>query len=658
MHGDLHMRNLERIPFSIRRVVSAAVGPTRTFSNVQRARDLMDDSKLSDAQKLAFLPILYANLDSDKVPAAPLVDELARHPTVVDDIRCAVVSLEAVFGMRLNGEVGVFLWPRVAVWIDFIDLHRKLLPETICDLLPADMTLYTDFMSFCGPLHDDPETYAIMASTPRFWRWLVKTLTFLPRIPEQYLRAIMLNDIGGFLADSGVRSHPERLEEMIDMTGGSIDDFFAPLIWEYLHSAIQDPSPDPNIPLECIQHLITFIKDADAFPINCEDEWLTVPIGPLGRALYECDFAEELVSAFLFFCDSDKPLIDAPYPIDQCMKLFQRMIFASSPALWAEEVLERGLLRVLVLITLKCDSHGWRIDHWVRFYLQIQLPPALVYYYALGTFEESLEKIHDLLSADAFKNSTLCDHWRQFLGYMQERVDALDEFAAKTVAYKTCDNLRCGSIEDTDNIAGRCSGCQGFYYCSRECQKVDWKAGHRTFCHNHQTLLLTRSASDPHLVFAERSFLRHLLHHKYIKERRSIWVQQVNILATQTGERSVSPVLFTLFDFCKSPPLITVYDVDTGGFELNDSDDTTSPEWEDLVDRARRSEGRMQLHGLRVLEGPPRVWVIPLRSESPQGYECLRDLAARVRAGEVKETGVMEEIDVILGSAGDVMEVH
>ncbi|KAJ7636268.1 hypothetical protein FB45DRAFT_1137787 [Roridomyces roridus] len=31
MHPDLHIRNLERIPFSIRRFVAAAVGPTRTY---------------------------------------------------------------------------------------------------------------------------------------------------------------------------------------------------------------------------------------------------------------------------------------------------------------------------------------------------------------------------------------------------------------------------------------------------------------------------------------------------------------------------------------------------------------------------------------------------------------------------------------------------
>ncbi|KAJ7613534.1 hypothetical protein FB45DRAFT_268020 [Roridomyces roridus] len=470
----------------------------------------------------------------------------------------------------------------------------------------------------------------------------------------------MLNDIGGFLADSDVRSHPERLEEMIDAAGGSMDDF-APLILGYLRGCTQQQSPDPDLPLDYVHHVLTFIKHADAFPVDCEHEWMTIPVGSFGRALYEADFAEELVSAVLLFCDGDKPHDDAQYAIDGCMKLMYRMVFMSSPAFWAE-FLERGFLRALVLITLKCETHGWRLNHYVRFFLQVQLPPALVYYYIVGTLEESLEKVRGLISGDDFKRCAVYAQWQHFLAHAQERLDAHDEFAFRTVAYKTCDNLRCGSIEYTECIAGRCSGCQAFYYCSRRCQKVDWKAGHRTFCDSHQRLLLTQK--EQRLLFVERSFLRYLVHRKYLNERRSILAQQVTILAAQTvGERGAPPVLFTLFDFQKSPPLITVYIADVGleglkGLELKEPDGTPSPEWEDLVERARRSQGRMQLHGVRILESPPHVWVIPLRSESAEGYERLLDLAGRVRAGEVEETGVPEEIEGILGSLGNVVEVH
>ncbi|KAJ7636336.1 hypothetical protein FB45DRAFT_445701 [Roridomyces roridus] len=377
---------------------------------------------------------------------------------------------------------------------------------------------------------------------------------------------------------------------MINVAGGSIDDF-APLLLGYLRRCIQHPSPDPNLYFQCIRHLINFIIHADAFPIEREHEWSSIPVGPLGRTLYEFNFEVELVSTVIFYCENDETHEDTPYAIDECMKLIYRMTSMSSPAAWAGQLLKRGLLRALVLITPQCESHGWWIEYWVRFCLQGQLPLALVYYHTLGAFDESLKKVRGLMSGDRFKRSPLYQEWQQFLTYtMQERLDARDEFAAKTVAYKACDNLRCGS-------AGRCSECQGFYYGSRECQKVDWKAGHRGVCDPYRSLLLTKIAPEPYLGCTERSFLRHLIHHKYVKERRSIWVQQVNIFAAQPGKSSVSPVLFTLFDFCQSPPLIKVYDADVEDCGLDEFEDTTSPEWEDLIERARRSEGRMQLHG-------------------------------------------------------------
>ena len=41
----------------------------------------------------------------------------------------------------------------------------------------------------------------------------------------------------------------------------------------------------------------------------------------------------------------------------------------------------------------------------------------------------------------------------------------------------------CGSSEDElEAKLKRCNNCKEVYYCSRECQKKDWKRGHRDTC--------------------------------------------------------------------------------------------------------------------------------------------------------------------------------
>jgi hypothetical protein len=33
-----------------------------------------------------------------------------------------------------------------------------------------------------------------------------------------------------------------------------------------------------------------------------------------------------------------------------------------------------------------------------------------------------------------------------------------------------------------------CGGCQGVRYCSSECQRKDWKMGHKAVCQQHQKM--------------------------------------------------------------------------------------------------------------------------------------------------------------------------
>ena len=56
--------------------------------------------------------------------------------------------------------------------------------------------------------------------------------------------------------------------------------------------------------------------------------------------------------------------------------------------------------------------------------------------------------------------------------------------AVKNVKLRNvCDNAQCSSFEGEDTPKmQKCAGCGVVRYCSPECQKVDWKAGHKAEC--------------------------------------------------------------------------------------------------------------------------------------------------------------------------------
>jgi hypothetical protein len=45
---------------------------------------------------------------------------------------------------------------------------------------------------------------------------------------------------------------------------------------------------------------------------------------------------------------------------------------------------------------------------------------------------------------------------------------------------RTC--AKCGKSASVDTPLHRCGGCRAVYYCSRECQAIEWKASHKVAC--------------------------------------------------------------------------------------------------------------------------------------------------------------------------------
>ncbi|KAJ7116887.1 hypothetical protein C8R44DRAFT_791594 [Mycena epipterygia] len=310
-----------------------------------------------------------------------------------------------------------------------------------------------------------------------------------------------------------------------------------------------------------------------------------------------------------------------------------------------EEALDADLLRVIVTCaTLPCAR---KINHHLRSLLRRAISSGLFYYYVVAQLQSSRAAVEELVSTDAFKNCSVYGEWEHFMTVTDDRFDVLTD--VDYPAEKACDNLKCDIIDEKSSFE-RCSGCKSVYYCSRECQITDWQEGaHRKACRSYQSASLSLTElSKPIFTVRERAFIRALLHHDYTMHASSICKKQVEFMA----EHPTCDLLITLFDYCTGHLQIEVHSAAHSPLStiLEEADD----EWTDFIARAAWSQGRLQLHVMRVLDGTTTpYWVVPLRSSSSDIFDSLRDLARH----PISE-GVMDEISDLLEDSQDVLQIH
>ncbi|KAJ7614970.1 hypothetical protein FB45DRAFT_1064583 [Roridomyces roridus] len=658
MHPDLDVRSIRLLPVNFQSLTSTAAAASRTFLDVLLVKTLSHTDPLSASQRSLLLPVWFANLDLEKIPTSDQLEDMHGGSAIVEDIQCAIISVDSIMRLRLKGDVGTSLWPRVWGWFEFLEMHRNYLSAADIPLLP-EIDAYCTFITFVSFVRVHPATYDLMSTTPQFWGFIVEAWSLIPQMDDtageaaEAVRAIMLHVVAQLLVASKASPDSQILAEMIE-AAGSID-HLARLVLEFIRVTITEPLPDSASPASYLQNLLFFAIGAGV----CQDKESDMTSRRLISALCELDLNRELLSVIFFLCDRSDP--DAWIVLGLCVWLMRYMVNLSRPNMWLDALLQRGLLRALILVThragIDSDEVEPRLREPLRAFLR-DVTSGLVYYRPIITFEKAFKEAQGSISADTFKDHPLSADWKHFLTATRDLLDALEGFHSPSFrTLKACDNLECGSIGETNAMAGRCSGCHTFYYCSQECQKIDWKAGHRNCCASHSGLLLAEH-DDPNLSFKERSFLRALVHHKYLKERRSICFKQVQVLAAHPADSETSPLLFTLFNFDRCPPVVKVHEVGNLPKRVADLVGTDSAEWTDIVERAERDGGYTQLHGLCVRDGKrPRVWVIPLRTNIPLIHEGLKALADRVRLGELSDKrALLREIRRVLDE--EVTEIH
>ncbi|KAJ7663419.1 hypothetical protein DFH06DRAFT_1324878 [Mycena polygramma] len=166
--------------------------------------------------------------------------------------------------------------------------------------------------------------------------------------------------------------------------------------------------------------------------------------------------------------------------------------------------------------------------------------PATVHYHVLVDLANRNVAPADIGSADDFCRRDVFQAWMYFHQLAEVRLKLLSVFDMKNhVSHRACDNVECGIILEKSTLLC-CSGCRESLYCSKYCQKLDWRSGHRESCVWHQT---SHENFRRDYSSRESAFLRAVIHHDYQSIRPAMCKLLVDAWAVQPDAS-----FFAIFD--------------------------------------------------------------------------------------------------------------
>ncbi|KAJ7142645.1 hypothetical protein C8R44DRAFT_865966 [Mycena epipterygia] len=286
---------------------------------------------------------------------------------------------------------------------------------------------------------------------------------------------------------------------------------------------------------------------------------------------------------------------------------------------WMVEMLKAGLLNAFVALT-KVDS----VPDSARIILRQSLPASMVHYSVVSQADVLIGGITNDADIKSVRDaSQIFDEWRLFHNLTSDRMAAKSQYdSGEYVSAQACNNMTCGVILPRSRFR-RCSGCARRYYCSPECQAVDWRAdGHRTVCASFRTPY----EPDP-VTTRDRAFMRLLFHGCYERSKRALFLQQITFM----HENPSTSKFYTMYDY-------TV---------------TVAPP---------ASGGRMEMHVFNVSQdGAHQFRIFPLRSSRPNICFGLRAIADAIPPGadlDSLSADLGEKVDALLHRTQDVVQIH
>ncbi|KAF7334548.1 MYND-type domain-containing protein [Mycena venus] len=488
------------------------------------------------------------------------------------------------------------LWPRLWAWILFFHAYRECLPSA---LTKPDIRL--EFLGLFYYLGRDLDTKTSIRRTPGILSLVVDAWVFMVDSGTA-LDTVEFLDLCSAM-DSVNADNEANLAQIVDSAGGSAA--LASLIVKSINIFISAQGQqqhmsdrEKNRHLSMFASVLGFVRDV-ASSDNVESTQRDRLLWPV---LVSAGLTRALTTAAARLVDETlPPHLYPPRALTFCFQILHGLLG------W-HRAMQESLASGLLPLVVRCAT------------------------FQTGLFNIEPASLLDILSIS---------------------------LPASTIYYTVLAELQCGVIRKKVDFM-RCSHCRYSYYCSVDCQRIDWRSGHRERCHS-----IRISKFKDNLEAKNRSFMRALLHKDIMNLRycESPCLQDPTRIAylreTQTNP---SNLLVTVMDYtdgysriypATGTPKMYIDGLDGPRTEDKDGDIY----WNECISRAARSRGRMELHLMVVQDGPmqwPRRLMFPQRSECPSFHDGLAKILKE--AGNTFET--TKKIQQLLEADESGVKIH
>ncbi|KAJ7176217.1 hypothetical protein C8R43DRAFT_555901 [Mycena crocata] len=622
MHQSLRLQ-ISRFPPTIRKAAAAASGPNGSLDSLEHLCSLMPYMTRVNAGRL--LPVFYSHLDSAGIPTPAEMDAPRMS---LDRVAKAMSALKALYSINIHipYPAGPDVWPRVWHWARFLRTFR----EQILELNPpSEAEMCLDFLLFCGYFLSHNPTSELILATPGF-RFMLARCWFCLSLIDTFrgwrddvgmgFRDAATSDLSRYLRR--LNATPAFLEEFSEGAGGSISDLASIVIQYFDFLVYPDSTPLPPTNVDSLCGVLLFIHDTDE-TLNGGGKG-NLQMGALCTELLKHGIEWTLTRTLLALTRTSTS--DTGPAVQTCLILMQRMFTTMPGAAFLPNALTHGLLRALVSFATHDIADG--IHFHLNRLLTRTIPAATVNYYLLNDLSIGvIDDVEDIVDTDGFRNSRLFPAWESFLALARERLEVFESVDLREYStFKACDNMQCGMIEEKSAFS-YCSRCQSVFYCSKQCQAADWRAGHRQSCKGERFRCLDQE--ECYLDHREKKYFRALLDHDYDANKPEIYSQLVRAMHRDPGNPHV-----TFFDYTKGALRVEVIS-NISESPLYEQLNRSPGEWVDHVSRAKASKGRLHLHVMQVVHANRHgVWVVPLRTVSSHAFEELKRIASSLPPDE------------------------
>ncbi|KAJ7648211.1 hypothetical protein DFH06DRAFT_573840 [Mycena polygramma] len=579
-----------------------------------------------ESKYLHCLPVFYANLHPVGIPTEN--DQPATLPSA-----CALIALN---GLRMLPNpipaAGADLWPRICPWITFFYTYRKALPDETLEI-----DILKGFLFFYGYLRENTRALALVLKTPgvrtlatRAWKVILQR-----PIPEVTNDQAPLVQLAYFLTESMQLRKPENMLEVLDGAGGSWDE-----LAEMIALYIKVSAPRRNTSLSesgthCMGAILFLLEEIDDSG------------GPITATLIAHGLVSSLTAVVYGLSEASAAntvgILGKTFDVlRQKLKFhpWQRTI----PDALAAHILSASIccgIREIECETAVRPAMAEIVDGMIEL-LRVTLPSSMVYYPVVSEMKIALQTVvdHRLVQHPNFAKSPIYEAWLDFRAFVDKRISVAKQWeSAECVSRLACDNLGCGDIRPKREFKS-CGQCHRAFYCSAECQKIDWQEGaHRERCASIRSF----SLRHPEILSTRNlSFLRALVRSDYEAHKVEILHRQVACVRAHPVDQIV-----TRLNYTAGHVRISVEAIPT---KLSAADIYRGVDGDEYFARAMQSAGHMELLLVLVQEGTEITSrMFTLRSKTPVLYNGVRRLAAEI---SLTSDGV-EELQELIRSGQD-----